>query len=84
MQVRAAAARSYLSIAKRYGCNRHLWIWKDGFGGYRGTNHVSEDGAQLCHLLTEQEIEAHDDWQPMMSSDVAPEDRPIRHQHKSG
>ena len=84
MQVREAAAKSYLSIAKRYGPNGHLWVWKDGLGGFRGTDRVSGNGGSLCHLLTEKELEAHNDWEPMMSSDVAPEDRPIRQRHKAG
>ena len=84
MEVRDAAAKSFLSIAKRYGSNGHPWIWKDGLGGFRGTDGVREDGERLVQLLTEEEIEAHDDWEPMMSSDVAPEDRPTRHQHMTG
>jgi hypothetical protein len=81
MDARDAAARSFLSIAKRYGPCGHLWIWKDGLGGYRGTDRVRENDERLCQLLTVEEIEAHDDWQPMLSSDVDPEDRPIRHRH---
>ena len=82
MEVREAAAKSYLSIAKRYGPNGHLWIWNDGLGGYRGTDRIRENGESLCLVLTVEEIEAHDDWQPMMSSDVASEDRPIRLRHR--
>jgi len=84
MEVREAAAKSYLSIAKRYGSNGHLWIWKDGLGGFRGTDRKSGNGDLLCQLLTEEEIAAHRDWEPMISSDVDPEDRPIRHRHKTG
>ena len=81
MNVRDAAAKSYLSIAKRYGTNGHLWIWNDGLGGFRGTGHLRENGERLVQSLAQEEIEAHEDWQPMMSSDVAPEDRPVRHRH---
>ena len=84
MEVRDAAAKSYLSIAKRYDPNGHLWIWKDGLGGFRGTGRLSANGESLCQLLTEKEIEAHEDWEPMMSSDVDPEDRPIRRRHNAG
>ena len=84
MEVREAAAKSYLSIAKRYGPNGHLWIWKDGLGGFRGTGCVRENGESLCHVLTAEEVEGHEDWEPMMPSDVAPEDRPIRYRHKVG
>ena len=73
MKAGAAAARSYLSIAKRYSPNGHLWIWKDGLGGFRGTNRVSGNGESLCHVLTAEDIEVHEDWEPMMSSDVAPD-----------
>lgn len=84
MEVREAAAKSFLSIAKRYGFDGHLWIWKDGAGGFRGTGHVSGNGESLCQLLTEEEIEANEDWELMMSSDVGPDDRPTRRRHKSG
>jgi hypothetical protein len=84
MDAREAAANSYLSIAKRYGSRGHLWIWNDGLGGYRGTDGVRENGESLCLLLTEKEIEAHDDWEPMMSSDVDPDDRPARHRPRAG
>jgi hypothetical protein len=73
-----------LSIAKRDGYQGHLWIWKDGLGGFRATDRVRQDGERLCQLLTVEEIEAHDDWQPMMASDVAPEDRPVRSRHRAG
>jgi hypothetical protein len=84
MEVREAAAKSYLSIAKRYGSDGHMWLWKDGLGGFRATDRVSENGAPLCHLVAEEDAAAHHDWEPMMSSDVDPEDRPIRHRHKTG
>ena len=84
MDAREAASKSHLSIAKRYGPSGHLWVWKDSLGGFRGTGRVSGNGESLCHLLTEKEIEAHEDWEPMMSSDVDLEDRPIRHRHKTG
>jgi hypothetical protein len=84
MDARDAAAKSYLSIAKRYGSSGHLWVWKDGLGGFRGTGRMSGSGESLCRVLTAEEVEAHEDWEPMMSSDVDPEDRPIRHRHKSG
>jgi hypothetical protein len=84
MEVRDAAARSFLSVAKRYDSQGHLWIWKDGLGGYRGTDRVSGTGESLCQLLTEEEILANDDWEPMMSTDVDPQDRPIRQRHKAG
>jgi hypothetical protein len=61
MNVREAAATSFLSIAKRYGPNGHMWNWKDGLGGFRGTGRMSKNGESLCHSLTEHEIEAHDD-----------------------
>lgn len=83
MEVREAAAKSFLSVAKRYGFDGRLWVWKDGFGGFRGTGRVSGNRETLCQLLTESEIEANEDWEPMMSSDVDPEDRPVRHRHKS-
>jgi len=84
MEVRKAAAKSYLSIAKRFGPKGHLWIWKDSLGGFRGTDRLSGNGESLCCVLTAEEIEAHEDWEPMMSSDVDPSDRPIRHRHKAG
>ena len=84
MDAREAASKSYLSIAKRYGLDGHMWLWKDGLGGFRGSDRVSEDDAPLCHWVAEEEAAAHDDWEPMMSSDVDPEDRPVRHRHKTG
>ena len=84
MDVRAAAARSYLSIAKRYGSQGHLWIWKDGLGGFRGTDRIGRNGEQLCHLLTEEEIEAHEDWGADDVLGVDPQDKPSRHQHRVG
>ena len=66
------------------GFDGRLWIWKDGLGGFRGTGHMSGRGESLCQLLTESEIEANGDWEPMMPSDVDPEDRPVRHRHNTG
>jgi len=84
MEVREGATKSYLSIEQRYGSNGHLWVWKNGLGRFRGTGRVGGNGESLCQSLIEQEMEVHDDREPMMSSDVAPEDRPIRRRHKSG
>ena len=83
MEVRDAAAKSFLSVVKRYGFDGRLWIWRDGLGGFRGIGRVSGNGESVCQLLTEEEIEVNKDCEPMMPTDVDPEDRPVRHRHKS-
>jgi hypothetical protein len=78
MKLEEAVARSPVSGAMRDDAKTGLWLFRKGRAFYLYRRRREGRGGELFREVAPEQLALHDDWRPMRSEDLAPEDRPKR------